>query len=252
MLFKKTRLGIMHTAAEETTGRKPTLTAKVTASLRAEIEEGSLKPGNKLPTLTTLTKKFGVSRTVIRESIAALKAEGLLEPRQGAGVYVLSPKKSMSSGQFFNFTHDQISDIFEILEIRIAVEVEAVKLACKRCTVAHQAKIYEALQDMIDQVNRGALAVEADYNFHLAIAEATNNRKFVEFLEFLGNKVISRAQLDSKPHDRENQAAYMNQILDEHQRIYRALIKQDAQGAKQAMRDHFSGSLNRHRQLIQD
>ena len=242
----------MRAATPDRTGRKLTLTEVVTNGIRAEIENGSLKPGTKLPTEPGLTKRFGVSRTVIRESIAALKAEGLLEPRQGAGVYVLPPTKSRQGSLFFTFSSAQISDVFDILEIRVAVEVEAVKLACKRCTMAHQAKIYEALQDMTEQIGRGGLAREADFTFHLAIAEATNNRKYIEFLEFLGNKVISRAHFDAKHHDAASQAVHMNQILNEHQRIYRAIVKKDAQGAKQAMREHFSGSLTRLQQLLQD
>ncbi len=144
----------MRVANPDRTGKKLSLTEMVTNGIRAEIENGSLKPGMKLPTEPGLTKKFGVSRTVIRESIAALKAEGLVEPRQGAGVFVLSPGKSRQSSQFFIFSSTQISDVFDILEIRVAVEVEAVKLACKRCTMAHQAKIYEALQDMTDQIGK--------------------------------------------------------------------------------------------------
>ncbi|MBO6581187.1 MAG: FadR family transcriptional regulator, partial [Thalassospira sp.] len=71
--------------------RKVSLTEKVIASLRQEIESGQREPGSKLPTEPVLTEQFGVSRTVVREAIAALKADGLLEPRQGAGVFVLSP-----------------------------------------------------------------------------------------------------------------------------------------------------------------
>jgi len=231
-------------------GRKITLTEKVIVHLRNDIQSGSLKPGMMLPTEPTLTKKFGVSRTVIREAIAALKAEGLLDPRQGSGIFVLAPAKL--NGSIFEIDNAQISDVLEILELRMAVEIEAASLACVRCSVAHQAKIFESLQEMVVQVEKGGSAVEADYEFHRAIADATNNRKYLEFLEYLGEKTIPRAQLRLKPIDADDQAAYMAQILEEHHQIYAAIAIRDAQKARHAMRNHLSRSQSRYQGLLND
>jgi DNA-binding FadR family transcriptional regulator len=228
--------------------RKITLTEKVIANLRDDIKNGALKPGMILPTEPALSQKFGVSRTVIREAIAALKAEGLLNPRQGAGVFVLAPPKS--NGSIFEVDNAQVSDVLEILELRMAVEIEAASLACARCSAAHQAKIFEALQEMIVQVSQGGSAVKADYEFHRAIADATNNRKYKEFLEFLGEKTIPRAQLGLKPIEDEGHTTYMSQIIDEHQRIYKAIARRDAQKARQAMRDHLSRSQSRYQSFL--
>lgn len=240
----------MDNANRQKAERKITLTEKVIVHLRNEIQGGSLKPGTMLPTEPALTQKFGVSRTVIREAIAALKAEGLLEPRQGAGVMVLVPSKS--NGSVFEIDNAQISDVLEILELRMAVEIEAASLACARCSVAHQAKIFEALQEMIVQVKKGGSAIKADYEFHRAIADATNNRKYKEFLEFLGEKTIPRAQLRLKPIEDENQTTYMTQIIEEHQRIYEAIARRDAKEARQAMRNHLSRSQTRYQNLLND
>jgi DNA-binding FadR family transcriptional regulator len=65
------------------------LTHRVIAELREKIAGGELKPGDKLPTEQALIRHFGVSRTVIREAIAGLRADGLVLPRQGVGVFVL-------------------------------------------------------------------------------------------------------------------------------------------------------------------
>lgn len=240
----------MANITSKNTNRKITLTEKVTTALRNDIQDGSLKPGMMLPTEPTLTRQFGVSRTVIREAIAALKAEGLLDPRQGAGVFILTPAKL--NGSIFEIENAQISDVLEILELRMAVEIEAASLACERCSVAHQAKIFEALQDMIVQVAKGGAAVKADYEFHRAIAEATNNRRYIEFLDFLGEKTIPRAQLRLKPIETEGQTTYMAQILSEHQLIYEAIAKRDAQKARQTMRDHLSRSQIRYQNLLND
>lgn len=240
----------MKNADSQGTSRKISLTERVIALLRDEIEGGSLLPGSALPTEPMLIKKFGVSRTVVREAIAALKAEGLLEPRQGSGVFVLPSSLPKQDGLIFTVNNGQISDILEILELRMAVEIEGAGLACERCSVAQQAKIYEALQKMKIQIEQGGLAGKADYQFHQAIADATNNRRYGEFLEFLGDKTIPREQLPHAQVEDGGKTAYLSRIMDEHHHIYDAIAMRDANKARQAMREHLSRSQACYRNLL--
>lgn len=230
--------------------RKVSLTEKVIASLRQEIESGQREPGSKLPTEPVLTEQFGVSRTVIREAIAALKADGLLEPRQGAGVFVLSPQTRANDKSIFAVDYAQVSDVLEILELRMAVEIEAAGLACTRASVAQQTKIYEAMAKMERALEKGEPTEQADFEFHSAIASATNNRRFAEFLEHLGDKTIPRAQLRRRPPEAEDQKAYMQMITGEHRRIYDAIAARDEDTARKAMRDHLSQSQTRYQKLL--
>ncbi|MDG4718021.1 MULTISPECIES: FadR/GntR family transcriptional regulator [Thalassospira] len=232
------------------TPRKVSLTEKVIASLRAEIESGQREPGSKLPTEPVLTERFGVSRTVVREAIAALKADGLLEPRQGAGVFVLAPEARSSDKSLFEVDYAQVSDVLEILELRMAVEIEAAGLACTRSSVAQQAKIFEAMEKMEQAIEKGEPTSQGDFEFHSAIAAATNNRRFVEFLEHLGDKTIPRAQLRRRPPEVEDQKSYMQMLMGEHRRIYDAIATRDGEGARQAMRDHLSLSQTRYQKLL--
>lgn len=230
--------------------RKVSLTEKVITSLRAEIESGQREPGSKLPTEPVLTERFGVSRTVIREAIAALKADGLLEPRQGAGVFVLAPEARASDKPIFEVDYAQVSDVLEILELRMAIEIEAAGLACQRSSVAQQAKIFEAMEKMEQAIEESAPTAQADFEFHSAIATATNNRRFAEFLEHLGDKTIPRAQLRRRPPEVEDQKSYMEMIMGEHRRIYDAIATRDDEGARKAMRDHLSLSQTRYQKLL--
>ncbi len=238
-----------HSAAHQTE-RRISLTEKVISSLRDDIETGNFTPGTKLPTEPVLTKQFGVSRTVLREAIAVLKADGLLEPRQGAGVFVLGPAPQQNSGSVFDVKSAQISDVLEILELRMAVEIEAAGLACMRSSAAQQAKIYEALRDMERQAKRGNPAQNADYEFHCAIADATNNSRYGTFLEYLGDKTIPRAQPDQHASAIEQQLAHSDRILAEHHRIYDAIAMRDADDARKAMRDHLVKSQARYQTLL--
>lgn len=240
----------MNKSNASNTPRKVSLTEKVIASLRQEIESGQREPGSKLPTEPVLTEKFGVSRTVVREAIAALKADGLLEPRQGAGVFVLAPEARNNDKSIFAVDYAQVSDVLEILELRMAVEIEAAGLSCTRSSVAQQAKIYEAMEKMERAIEKGDPTEQLDFEFHSAIASATNNRRFAEFLEHLGDKTIPRAQLRRRPPEVEDQKAYMEMIMGEHRRIYDAIATRDEDSARKAMRDHLSLSQTRYQKLL--
>ena len=240
----------MNKTSASNTPRKVSLTEKVIASLRSEIESGQREPGSKLPTEPVLTERFGVSRTVIREAIAALKADGLLEPRQGAGVFVLAPETRSNDKSIFEVDYAQVSDVLEILELRMAVEIAAAGLACMRSSVAQQAKIFEAMEKMERALEKGEPTAPADFEFHSAIAAATNNRRYAEFLEHLGDKTIPRAQLRRRPPEAEDQKSYMQMILGEHRRIYDAIAARDDDTARKAMRDHLSLSQTRYQKLL--
>jgi GntR family transcriptional regulator, transcriptional repressor for pyruvate dehydrogenase complex len=101
----------------------PSLSDQVTEALLARIESGQLKPGEKLPPEAVLAPEFGVSRTVVREAISRLKHEGLVESRQGSGVFVrLQP--AMSSLKIDDSVLESRESILQIVELRRAIESE--------------------------------------------------------------------------------------------------------------------------------
>lgn len=91
-------------------------------ALRGLIMAGRYKPGDRLPSEAQLTQDFSVSRTVVREAIAALRSDGLVEPRQGAGVFVLLPLAAEVTG-FSLVDPERVSSLIEMLELRTAVKV---------------------------------------------------------------------------------------------------------------------------------
>jgi len=224
------------------------LVDQVSGQLRDLIQSGAIPPGDKLPSEASLTRHYAVSRTVIREAIAALRADGLVEPRQGAGVFVLAPPPEISV-PFQGINPDRISSIIEILELRTAVEVEAAALAAQRRSPAQEEMLIE-LCDAIDRlIAEGGTTTEADYAFHLAIADATHNPRFREFLSLMGPSVIPRSALPAPAGDPSNRS-YLDQLQIEHRRIIEAIILRDEDGARQAMRAHLSGSQQRYRRLL--
>lgn len=231
--------------------RRRNLTATVKAALRDRIVSGTVRPGDKLPTERALIAEFGVSRTVIREAVAGLQADGLVEPRQGAGVFVLERPEGDGHGlSLLSQDWRKISSILEALELRTAVEIEAAGLAAERRSPAQDAKIGEALDAIGARIARGESAEEADFAFHLAIAEATNNRYYREFLTFLGTRTIPRAQFARRDGAAPVAMERLLQFQDEHRAIAEAIAAGDPERARDAMRVHLRGSLERYRALL--
>ncbi len=224
------------------------LTQKVIGLLKSQIDSGSLKVGDKLPTEQQLIPQYGVSRTVIREAIASLKAAGLLESKHGVGVFVTQPQRSTQKLNLLLQNSHTISDTIEALELRAAVEIEAAGLAAIRCSPAQEAEIFDCYYAFKDKKDTNQHTEEEDFKFHVAIAKATNNQHFVDFLTLLGSKVIPRARLLDEVGI-EPITDIDLRLDDEHKEIVEAIAERDPERARKAMKTHLSGGAKRYKAL---
>ncbi|MEQ1407053.1 FadR/GntR family transcriptional regulator [Neorhizobium sp. Rsf11] len=237
-----------HTTGEIASRKGRNLVETVGRRMRDAINRGELKPGDKLPTESGLTLQYQVSRTVIREAIASLRADNLVEVRHGVGVFVLAPQAGSQSG-FRMVDASRVSSIIEMLEVRAAIEIEAAGLAAHRSSPAQQELIFECLETIKREIAAGRSTVESDRAFHLAIADATNNPRFRELLEAIGRQMIPRSLLQEGDMD-VSPMEYLSQIQNEHADIARAIADGDDLAAREAMRTHLKGSQQRYRSLI--
>lgn len=221
---------------------------QVRDALRAQITRGTYKPGDRLPSESRLTGEFGVSRTVIREAVAALRSDGLVEPRQGAGVFVLAPQPSEGL-PFRDLDLARVSSLIEMLELRTAVEGDSAGLAALRRSPAQEEKILEAFDAFRARAAAGEPTADTDFAFHMAIAEAANNPRFGEFLQMLGPTLIPRRAVTSggeatlPPADRAR-------LVAEHEAIVSAIQDGDEERARAAMRLHLKNSQTRYRSML--
>jgi DNA-binding FadR family transcriptional regulator len=230
-----------------------TLVFQLSESLRQAIASGQYGPGARLPSEAQLTEAHGVSRTVVREAIAALRADRLVEARQGAGVFVLEPTATPRPGilSLNNIDLARVSSTIELLELRTAVEVEAAGLAALRRSPAQEEMIFDRHYGLRACLDAQQPSSEADFALHIAIAEATNNPRFREFLTMIGKNVIPRAAL--RPDDGEaDQAAYIKLLDEEHNAIVVAISEGDEEAARLAMRRHLRGAQLRYRSLLRE
>lgn len=229
------------------THRRQRLAQVVIDTLRDRILTGELTEGDQLPTEGQLEAEFGVSRTVVREAIAELRAGGLVTPLQGKGVFVA---KQQPVRQVASLTPREIRSIpetLELLEFRIAVEVEAAAISAYRRSPHQEEAIRAANQQMIAEIKAGNPTVDADFAFHLAIAQSTDNRYYIESISRFGARSIPRSQFPTLP-DTSN-VDYLMSIAAEHDRIIEAIADQDPDAARIAMRDHLVNSQKRYRRL---
>src|SRR5262245_41224714 len=219
--------------------------------LAEQIKSGKLAPGARLPTEAELTRAARVSRTVVREAVAALRAEGLVVTRQGVGAFV-SAEPQRAPFRIEPERMQTLDDILGVMELRLGVEIESAGLAAERATKAQIRFISNALNSIQEASEAGRSAVDEDLEFHRAIAEATGNPEFPRFLQFIGRHLIPRRTVSGLPERMGGERAYLALIQEEHQRIYQAIEARDARGAREAMRRHLTRSLERYRKLGAD
>ena len=244
----------MSTDVKLDTGRgSRTLAAQLGDTLRHAITSGQFPPGSRLPSEAQLTEAHRVSRTVVREAIAALRADRLVEARQGAGVFVLEPPAHSQPAMLSlaNIDLARVSQMIELLELRTAVEVEAAGLAAVRRSPAQEEVILERHYAVRACLEASQPSSEADFALHIAIAEATNNPRFREFLTMIGRNLIPRAALRADESE-SDQATYIKLLDEEHNAIVTAISDGDEEGAREAMRRHLRGSQLRYRTLLRE
>jgi GntR family transcriptional regulator, transcriptional repressor for pyruvate dehydrogenase complex len=224
------------------------LTDEIVQRLADEISKGRLTPGTRLPTEAAMMQSMGVSRTVIREAIAQLKAQGYVTTRQGSGAFIANDVRRRGF-QIDPSALSSIKRVVDILELRMAIEIEAAALACERATKQDIAEISAAAQNFDLAVSRGGLAVAEDFAFHRAIAQATGNSQYVEILGFLGMVVIPRQTVRDSNFTPARQSAYLASIRQEHGAIVEAICQRDTKAARATMRIHLNGAANRYRKL---
>lgn len=225
------------------------LVAQVRERLRSEILGGQYAPGDRLPSEIELTETHGVSRTVIREAVTGLRYDGLVEVRQGAGIFVLKPKAAEPASSRLDTV--RIASDLEVLEVRTPLEIEAAGLAALRRSPAQEEAIFECHARVLKCIEANESIREADLALHMAIAAATNNPLFTQFLETHSASAIPQSKIVSDSQTAE-QTAYRRLIHREHQAVVVAISDGDEKAAKAAMQEHLRGSQIRYRDLLRD
>ena len=223
-----------------------TLTDRVVAALIELIRGEDFPPGSRLPSEMNMASRFGVSRTVIREAISRLKSEGLVESRQGSGVFVREGNMDAPFRIDPNIM-DSIQSVLQVVELRLALEGEIAGFAAKRRTAAQVKAISQALKQIEIDESEGKDGVDADIAFHRSIAEATGNPQFLALIEFLFN-FLKNATAITRSYEATKETL-SREVKEEHAAIIDAISRQDPVAARAAARKHMEGA-SRHLRTV--
>jgi GntR family transcriptional regulator, transcriptional repressor for pyruvate dehydrogenase complex len=214
----------------------------VAQQLQKLIEKGSFAETGKLPTEAVLAQEFGVSRTVIREAVSRLKNEGMVEPRQGSGVFIVE----RAGIRPLRIDYAQAAEpgaVVQILALRRAIEAEVAFEAALRRSDEQLAAIDAALARIDEAVRAGKDGVAEDVAFHREIANATGNPYFLKTLTFL-NQYLEAGTIVTRGNEalRED---FMRQVREEHAAIVDAIRARDAAAARNAALTHLINAARR-------
>jgi DNA-binding FadR family transcriptional regulator len=221
------------------------LSDTVAQQLLKQIDKGAFERGGKLPTEAVLAQQFGVSRTVIREAVSRLKNEGVVEPRQGSGVFVAA-HGAVRPLRIDYAEAVEPGSVVQILALRRAIEAEVAAEAAMRRTDADMMSIDAALVQIDEAVGEGEDGVTQDVAFHRAIAAATGNPYFLKTLTFL-NQYLEAGTVVTRRNEalRED---FSRQVREEHAAIAAAIRAGDAMAARNAAQSHM---YNAQRRLVE-
>lgn len=221
-------------------GRSDTLRHEVAEYIKKLIEQGKIKPGDRLPTEREMAEKFGVSRTVIRDAVKTLTGIGVLQVRHGVGIFAATPDSQLIAQQLSSllyYDHDTISNLFEV---RMVLETSAAGWAAERHSDEDLNKIGENLEIHQKVINKGDSATlgEIDRCFHMLVARSTKNPVTIRLMgNLLDLFQVSNRQTLSIP-------GRAMQSVQEHSTIFQAIAGKNKDMARENMKIHLLSILN--------
>ncbi|MBS4198216.1 FadR family transcriptional regulator [Bacillus sp. FJAT-49732] len=217
---------------------KPTkLYEKVAEAIHEMIRSGQLKPGDKLDSVEQLAENFQVGRSAIREALSALRAMGLVEMKQGEGTYI----KEFSSDQIAFPLSTAIlmnqNDVENLLEVRKIIEAGTVASASQKRTSENLKAMETALEEMKTANGNEELGERADLDFHLAIAEASQNHLLASLLNHVSG-LMQETMKETRRLWLYSGQITTEKLYEEHKHIYEAIFQGDEKVARKAMVQH--------------
>jgi GntR family transcriptional regulator, transcriptional repressor for pyruvate dehydrogenase complex len=196
------------------------------------IEEGRLRPGDRLAAERELAQELGVSRPTVRAGLHALAAMGVIESRQGAGTFITDGPPRLGAGplSFLAALHGFKRE--EIFEARKVLEVGAAGLAAERGITDRLAPMAEEVTGMFANMNEPQTYLVHDVRFHRAVAAASGNPVLLALVEMVSSLVYEQRRLTVE------HALDLKESAEMHRRIYQAIRDRDPERARAEMARH--------------
>lgn len=210
---------------------------EVAEAIYEMIRSGQLNPGDKLDSVQQLAENFQVGRSAIREALTSLRAMGLVEMKQGEGTYVKEFEKDQITFPLSTAILMNKDDIAQLVEVRKIIESGTAGAAAKRRTEQHLIMMEAALEVMLGAKGDEELGEKADFQFHLALAEAAQNQLLASLMNHVSDLMVETMRETRRVWLFSKQTT-IKQLYHEHLAIYEAIKNQDEEAARTRMQVH--------------
>lgn len=214
--------------------RKQTLAEIVSERIKTFISENNCEPGERLPSEKEIIDMLGVSRTIVREALKTLQSQGIIEIKQGVGIFV---KEIMLQGLFKDISpfikFDKLK-FKEFIDTRIILELGAIELAIEHYHLDKIEQMTYWNETILEKTRIGENAKNEDLYFHSSLFKATGNETFIQLSSII-TEYFNMNQLE--------EIVDLNSLLisyEEHKSIINSIINKDVDKAKQMMKMHLS------------
>lgn len=219
-------------AAAITPLTRTTLTASTFEQLISYVVNGAWKAGDRIPPERELCQQLGIARTSLREAVKAMELIGMLDSRVGDGTFVCPRSEFLSRPLLWAFTGTDHEELRDIMEAREFLERDLAGLAAERASEGEMAVIAQAIGRMRESIAQNESILQADMEFHLAIADAAHNEVLRNAVQLLRNLMkqwlVLKLLIPQVPEH----------VLKQHEIIYEAIRNHDTSAARAAMWTH--------------
>src|SRR5580700_2265282 len=216
--------------------RTSRLYEQIVRQIEESVLNGSLKPGDQLPAERDLAQRLGVSRTAVREAVKTLREKGLVEAYSGRGTFI-TDGTSQAARQSFDLMvkvgqQGQQEGLPHLVELRLVLEPGIAAMAAERVTEEDLTAMREAVAVMDRSQKNAEAYIEADLDFHLALAEAAANPLILSMIDSIVGLLREERMRIFKVEGGPQRGQF------HHKRILEAMERRDPEMARCAMRAH--------------
>lgn len=213
-------------------------TEKVLSFFREQLLSGALKVGDRLLGERELCLALGVSRPVLREALRALANLGFLDIRHGKGAFVRKADVAVF-GDFLTFCLVQQPDMLDdIMQARVAIECQAIRLACIRATDSDLSRIGGLLTRLMETLHDVQDGGAADFAFHMAIVEASRSPALVTMYQSI-SELLKRSHVQRRV-ETSNTPGITDYLVEAHREVFLSILARDPDKADKRLREHFA------------
>lgn len=209
-----------------------------------EIEIGTFKIDDKLPSEKFLCEQFGVSRAPVRQAISALELNGFVLSKQGEGAYVKKTPNDVKDNDLSNILNSISPE--EIIESRMEIEPIIAKYAAQRATTEDIEKLNKVISKMEVETNDGIYNPVTDDEFHQTIARATKNDLLIKFIQNISDSMSHQKMWQFLRDRTVTRSDYRDINFEEHKQIIKAIEVHDDEKAFELMALHMNNLFNRY------